>query len=81
MRVIGKKMPPRSEKHANFRRLAQARTGSVLETLRKIANLSSSNYEFEDAEVERMFSAIEQGVKEARGHFSRGLTNRSRFTL
>ena len=79
-RVIERQMPPRSEKHANFRRLAQARTESVLDALRKIANLSSPNYEFEDAEVEKMFSAIEQGVEEARGRFRRGLTNRSRFT-
>ena len=45
--------PTRSEKNANFRRLAQARTQRVLEViLRKLANLSSPNYEFEDAEVE-----------------------------
>ena len=74
-------MPPRSEKHANFRRLAQARTDSVLEALRKVANLSSSNYEFEDSEVEKIFTAIEQGVEEARGRFRRGLNNRNRFTL
>jgi hypothetical protein len=80
-KAIERKMPPRSEKHANFRRLAQARTDSVLEALRKLANLSSPNYEFEDAEVEKIFGAIEQGVEEARGRFRRGLSNRSRFTL
>ena len=76
-----REVPPRSEKHANFRRLAQARTDSVLEALRKLANLSSPNYEFEDPEVEKIFSAIEDGVEEARGRFKRGLTKRSRFTL
>jgi hypothetical protein len=75
------KMPPRSLKHDNFRRLAQARTESVLEALRKLSNLSSPNYEFEDSEVEKIFAAIEQGVEEARGRFRRGLTNRSRFTF
>jgi hypothetical protein len=80
-KAIIRHMPPRSEKHANFRRLAQARTDSVLEALRKLANLSSPNYEFADAEVERIFAAIEQGVDEARGRFRRGLTKRSRFTL
>ena len=80
-RAIERQMPPRSEKHANFRRLAQARTEGVLDALRKIANRSSSNYEFEDAEVEKMFSAIEEGVEEARGRFRRGLINRSRFRL
>jgi VIT1/CCC1 family predicted Fe2+/Mn2+ transporter len=74
-------MPPRSEKHANFRRLAQARTDSVLEALRKLANLSSPNYEFADAEVEKIFSVIEESVEEARGRFRRDLSKRSRFTL
>jgi hypothetical protein len=53
----------------------------VLEALRKLSNLSSPNYEFEDAEVEKIFTAIEDGVEEARGRFRRGLTKRSRFTL
>jgi hypothetical protein len=74
-------MPPRSEKHANFRRLAQARTESVREALRKLANLSSPNYEFTDAEVEKIFTEIEKGVDEARGRFGRGLNKRTRFTL
>jgi hypothetical protein len=80
-RVIERRMPPRSEKHANFRRLAQARTDRVLEELRKLSNLSSANYEFEDGEVEKIFAAIEEGIEEARGRFRRGLTKRDRFTL
>jgi hypothetical protein len=80
-RVIERKMPPRSEKHENFRRLAEARTHQVLEALRKLSNLSSSNYEFEDFEVEKIFLAIEQGVEEARGRFRRDLHKRGRFTL
>lgn len=78
--IVGR-LPPRSEKHANFRRLAQARTDSVLEALRKLSNLSSPNYEFEDSEVEKIFAAIEEGVDEARGRFRRGLSKRGRFTL
>jgi hypothetical protein len=74
-------MPPRSEKHSNFRRLAVARTDQVLEALRKLSNLSSANYEFEDSEVEKVFDAIEAGVEEARGRFKRGLTKKGRFTL
>ena len=80
-RAIERKMPPRSEKHENFRRLAEARTHQVLEALRKLSNLSSPNYEFEDSEIEKIFSAIEQGVEEARGRFRRDLNKRGRFTL
>jgi hypothetical protein len=74
-------MPPRSLKHSNFRRLAEARTDSVLEALRKLSNLSSPNYEFEDSEVEKIFEAIEEGLEEARGKFRRGLNKRPRFSL
>jgi len=74
-------MPPKSEKHANFQRLAQSRTEQVLEALRKLSNLSSPNYEWEESEVERIFAAIELGVEEAQGRFRRDLHKRGRFTL
>jgi hypothetical protein len=74
-------MPVKSEKHANFRRLAQSRTGQVLEALRKLSNLSSPNYEFEDHEVEKIFSTIEDAVEEARGRFRRNLNKRQQFSL
>jgi hypothetical protein len=80
-RAIERQMPPRSEKHKNFRRLAQARTESVLEALRKLSNLSSPNYEFEDDEVDKIFTVLQEGVDEARGRFRRDLKNRNRFTL
>jgi len=80
-RSLAPYMPPRSEKHANFRRLAENRTEAILEALRKLSNLSSPNYEFEDQEVEIIFQTIEDAVNEARGRFRRGLNKRSRFRL
>ncbi len=80
-KAISRQMPPRSEKHANFRRLAQTRTSGVLESLRKLANLSSPNYEYTNGEVEKIFATIEEGVQEARGRFRRDLTKRRPFTL
>jgi hypothetical protein len=68
------RMPPSSEKHANFRRLAQARTERLLRDLRKLENLSSPNYEYEDAEVEKIFDTIQERVEEARGSFGAGFT-------
>lgn len=81
VRRIDRQVPPRSEKHSNFRRLAAARTDQVLESLRKLSNLSSANYEFEDSEVEKIFDAIAEGIDEARGKFRRGLKKRERFQL
>jgi hypothetical protein len=78
---IGVRMQPRSERHANFRRLAEARTERVLEDIRKMENLASPNYEFEEAEVEKIFDAIQERVEKARDSFRRRLTKRARFTL
>ena len=74
-------MPTSLEKRANFRRLAQKRTDYVLEGLRKLANLSSANYEFEEHEIEKIFGAIEKGVAEAKGRFGRNLAKRDPFKL
>ena len=79
--VLHTRMPARTEKHANFRRLAEARTEMVLEALRKLSNLSSPNYEYEDREVERMFEALEQALEIARGKFRRDLQTRGKFRL
>lgn len=76
-----KRMPPRSEKHENFRRLAQARTERVLDDLRKLSNLSSSNYEFEESEVDKIFAAIDEAVQVARGRFGRGPNKPKSFRL
>jgi hypothetical protein len=76
-----RKLPVKSEKHDNFRRLAQGRTSQVLEALRKLSNLSSPNYEFEDSEVEKIFATIEDAVEEARGRFRRNLNKRRPFSL
>ena len=78
---IGIRIPPRSEKHANFRRLAEARTGRVLEYIRKVENLASPNYEFEEAEAEKIFDTIQERVAKAHDSFRRRLTKRDRFTL
>ena len=80
-RVLARQMPPRSEKHANFRRLAQARTEKVLEELRSLVNLSSPNYEFEDAEVERLSRLSRKPSRRLVVVFAAGSTKRSRFTL
>ncbi len=78
---IGTRLPPRSEKHANFQRLLPGRTENVLEAIRKLTNLSSPNYEFEEAEVEKIFDTLRERLDEACARFRRRLTNLSRVTL
>ena len=45
-------------KHERFLRLGAARMNKVLHGLDQIANLSSPTYEYADAEVDRMMTAI-----------------------
>ena len=78
---IGIGMHPISERHANFRRLATARTDRVLEDIRKSENLASSNYESEEAEEEKIFDTIRDCLDKARDTFRRKRMKRSRFTL
>jgi len=70
-----------STKHANFRRLAETRTTGVLEAIRKLSILSSPNYEYDDAEVEKIFDAIEDALKQARASFAPSAKTKARFKL
>jgi len=64
-----------STKHANFRRLAETRTTGVLEAIRKRSN------EYDDAEVEKIFDAIEDALKQARASFAPSAKTKARFKL
>jgi hypothetical protein len=73
------RMPSRSEKHRNFQRLLPDRTERILDAIRKLKNLSSPNYEFEEVEVEKTFDTLRERLEEAHATFRRRLTRRSRF--
>jgi len=61
-----RRLPPKRE---NFRRLAAKRTLKTLDEIRKIGNLASSNYEYDHAEVEKIFSSLEVALQQTRGLF------------
>jgi|GEM_PF-6414177 len=58
-----------NERHENFRRLAKKRANRVADELRKIGNLSSSNYKYEREEVEELFDFIKEQVEKNRKRF------------
>jgi hypothetical protein len=59
-------------KHAKFRRLAKLRGERVLKDLQLVGNLSNrNNYEYNEAEVRALFSAIEDELKLAKLGFLR----------
>jgi hypothetical protein len=69
-----------TDKSEKFRRVAERRTNAVLESLRVLGNCSNrSTYEYDEAEVRKIFSAIERELRDTKAKFQAG--NRQRFTL
>lgn len=64
--------PMPNEKRSKFVELAEARVNRTLKELQLIGNLSNrSAYEFSDADVRRIFSALQKGLQTARSRFSK----------
>lgn len=69
-------------RHARFKRLAEARTDKVLDMLDLIGNLSNKSfYEYTDEEIKSIFDAIEKSVKENKDKFNKKKKHKRRFTL
>ena len=69
-------------RHARFKRLAEARTEKVLDMLDLIGNLSNKSfYEYTDEEIKAIFDAIEKSVKENKDKFNKNKKKKRRFTL
>ena len=70
-------------KRDKFVKLAEARTNKIIDMLRLLGNCSNTSaYEYTQQDVDKIFSAIETEVKEAKKKFNKieSKTN-SRFTL
>ncbi len=73
----------RETKREKFVRLAEARTNKIIDMLQLLGNCSNSSaYDYSQEDVDKIFSAIESEVKEARKKFSKIESKKStRFTL
>lgn len=59
-----------SQKRDNFVRLAEARVNRALREIRLIGNLSNRGaYEFSDADIRKMFGALQKGLDAAKSRF------------
>jgi hypothetical protein len=59
------------EKRLNFKRLAEARTGAALDTIRKIGNLANTNnYDYTESDVEKIFDALTEAITDTKSLFS-----------
>ena len=69
-------------KDEKFVRLAERRVNLVLERLAMLGQLSDrKNYAYTDAQVSKIFRAIESEVRATKTRFKDGGTSRKRFTL
>lgn len=84
MKNGGNYMPKEREtKRQKFVRLAEARTNKIMDMLQLLGNCSNSSaYDYTQEDVDKIFSAIESEVKEARKKFNKVESKKSkRFTL
>lgn len=69
-------------KYDRFVRIAEARTNKILEALRLLGNCSSkANYDYTEADVRKIFDAIERELKTTKNKFSGGDPKKERFSL
>jgi len=67
-------------KYEKFIRLAESRVPKATKAIRSIGNLSSSSYEYNEGEVEKMFAALQEELDVARRRFTRK-RRRERFSF
>ena len=60
----------KENKSDRFKRLATVRTRAILQKIRILGNCSNKNaYDYTDAEIRTIFTAIEEQLREVRGRF------------
>ena len=69
------------DKRARFVRIAERRTNNILEQLRLLGNCSNkNNYSYVEEDVKRIFSVIENELKEVKVKFN-SKANKEKFKL
>lgn len=83
MMLIERKMEENMEtKRDKFVRLAEARTNKIIDMIRLLGNCSNkSNYDYTDADVQKIFSTIEKELKNAKMKFSMSEVDEDKFRL
>lgn len=76
-------MNTKESKRERFVRLAEARTNKILDMMKLLGNCSSrANYDYTDADVKKIFNAIEKELKNTKARFNgTDIQKEDRFTL
>ena len=60
-----------NNKQQNFKRIAENRTNKIIDMIDLLGNLSNkSNYDYTDADVDKIFKAIETSLRNSKSKFS-----------
>ena len=74
-------MATEQEKSQRFKRVAEARTNKIIESIRLLGNCSNrSNYSYSEEDVKKIFNAIESELKVAKQRYKTKSKN-SKFEL
>ena len=73
----------KESKNEKFKRIASARTESILNKIKALTRCANSrSYEYTDIEVRKIFNAINSEIKIAKALFDKGTQKRNkRFSL
>ena len=72
----------RESRDKRFCRVAERRVNALLDKIRLLGQMSDRrNYDYTDAQVAKIFKAIDDELKTARTKFQEGGTKPKRFTL
>lgn len=75
-------MEVKEPKSEAFKRLATKRTNRILKDISLLGNLSDKrNYHYDDSQVNKIFRAIEEELRQARARFRAGLRSRRKINL
>jgi hypothetical protein len=77
------KMGTQETKREKFVRIVEARTNKIIDMIQLLGNCSNASaYEYTSGDIDKIFSAIENELKEARKKFNKIESKKStRFTL
>ena len=69
-------------KREKFVRLAEARTNKIIDMIRLLGNCSNkSNYDYTDADIQKIFTAIDKEIKNTKLRFSVSEVEDDQFRL
>lgn len=69
-------------KHEKFIRIAEARTNKIIDMIRLLSNCSNTaTYEYDEADVKKIFSVLEQELKNCRSKYQDTGVKDNKFKL